>query len=64
MRKPGARFAATACSVMARRDHKLAASKNGCVELRKKKNGLNVYLQQIQATTLKIAQSTDGQTRP
>ena len=34
MSNPGGRFAATASSVMATRDHKLAASKNGCVALK------------------------------
>ena len=36
MRKPGGRFAVIACSVIERRDHRLAASKNGCVELQNK----------------------------
>lgn len=45
MRKPGGKFAATACSVMARRDHKLAASMNNCAELKQ----ISRYLEQLQA---------------
>ena len=43
MRKPGGRFAVTACSVIERRDHRLAASKNGCVELQNKFTTDKIY---------------------
>ena len=43
VRKPGGRFAVTACSVIERRDHRLAASKNGCVELQNKFTSDKIY---------------------
>ena len=70
MRRPGGSWAATACSVIANRDHKRTASRNGWVELQDKhRNPFGkmkvftdeiIFVQKLHDSIWKILQSGPG----